>query len=107
MKQLLCAALAALASMSAWAQEMSLEDALRTGEAQSPRLAAQRYAVSAAGEQVGRSSELPDPKLRFGIENLPATGPDQFRTDKDFMTSRVIGLAQDFPNQDKRAARGG
>lgn len=41
---------------------------------------------------------FPDPKLRLGIENLPITGPDRFRYDRDFMTMRQIGWAQEFPN---------
>jgi outer membrane protein TolC len=87
------------------AQTLSLEDALRAGEAQSPRLAAQRAMISSATEQVGRAAQLPDPKLRLGIENLPVTGADRFRYDRDFMTMRQIGFAQDFPNGAKREAR--
>jgi outer membrane protein TolC len=100
------AVVALLASGNAPAQPLSLEDALRLGEAQSPRLSAQRFAVSAAEQQVGRATELPDPKARIGIENLPVSGPDRFRYDRDFMTSRAVGLVQEFPNQEKRAARG-
>jgi outer membrane protein TolC len=99
-----CAALA-LGVSSALAQALSLDDALRSGEAQSPRLAAQRAMLNSAGEQVGRAGELPDPKLRLGIENLPVSGPDRFRYDRDFMTMRQIGFAQEFPNGAKREAR--
>ena len=88
------------------AQPLSIEDALRAGEAHSPRLAAQRHAVDAASEQVGRARELPDPRLKFGIENLPVTGEDRFRYGRDFMTSGALGVMQEFPNSAKRAARG-
>ncbi len=87
------------------AQSLSLEDALRAGVAQAPRLAAQRHALSAAASQVGRAGELPDPRLKLGLENLPVTGTGRYRYDADFMTSRTIGIAQDFPNSAKRAAR--
>src|SRR5688500_11281253 len=87
------------------AQPLSLDEALRLGEAQSPRLVAQRHALSAAEEQTGRAGELPDPKLRLGIENLPVSGPDAFRYDRDSMTMRAIGITQEFPNSDKRSAR--
>ena len=73
----------------AFGQPLSLDDAVRAGEAQSPRLAAQRYSIQAAGEQIGRAAELPDPKLRLGIENLPVTGADRFRYDRDFMTAQL------------------
>ena len=104
MKALLVLLLAAWAPL-ATAQPLSLEEALRVGEAQSPRLAAQRQAVVSAEQQTGRAAELPDPKLRFGIENLPINGPDQFRYDREPMTQRVVGVAQEFPNQAKRQAR--
>ena len=99
-----CAVLA-LTVGPALGQGLSLEEALRVGELQSPRLAAQRAAVSATSQQVGRAGELPDPKLRLGIENLPVTGADRFRYDRDFMTMRNVGVMQEFPNSAKREAR--
>jgi outer membrane protein TolC len=91
-------------SPTAAAQPLSLEEALRAGEAQSPRLAAQRHMLSSTEAQVGRAGELPDPKLKLGIENLPVTGPDAWHYGRDFMTMRQIGLAQEFPNSAKRSA---
>ncbi|MDH5579589.1 MAG: TolC family protein, partial [Betaproteobacteria bacterium] len=96
---------AVLAAAPAQAQPLSLQEALRTAETQSPRLSAQRFAADAAAAQVGRAAELPDPKLRLGLENLPVTGEDRLRYDRDFMTMRSVGLMQEFPNADKRAAR--
>ena len=87
------------------AQTLSFVDALRAAEAQAPRLAAQRHAIAAAASQVGRAGELPDPRLRLGLENLPVSGPVSYRYDADFMTMRTIGIVQEFPNQAKRAAR--
>ena len=89
---------------SAGAQPLALEEALRLAEARSPRLAAQRHVLSSTEAQVGRAGELPDPKLKLGIENLPVSGPDRFHYDRDFMTMRQIGLVQEFPNSAKRAA---
>ena len=100
-----CLALA-LACVAARAQPLTLDEALRIGEAQSPRLAAQRHALSSATEQTARATELPDPKLRLGVENLPVTGADRFRYDRDFMTMRQIGFMQDFTHPAKREARG-
>jgi outer membrane protein TolC len=91
---------------AARAQGLTLDEALRVAEQQSPRLVAQRAMVSSAGHQAARASELPDPKLRLGIDNLPVTGEDRFRYDRDFMTMRSVGWMQDFPNQAKREARG-
>jgi outer membrane protein TolC len=95
----------ALVAAPALSQSLSLEEALRLGELQSPRLAAQRSAVAATSEQIGRAARLPDPKVRLGIENLPVSGDDRFRYDRDSMTMRAIGFVQDFPNAAKREAR--
>ena len=89
----------------ALAQVLTLEEALKIGEAQSPRLAAQRSAVVATSEQVGRAGQLPDPKLRLGIENLPVSGADRFHYDRDSMTMRAVGVMQEFPNSAKRESR--
>jgi outer membrane protein TolC len=96
---------AAIVAGTAGAQPLSLEDALRAADAHSPRLVAQRHAVSAAEHQRGRAGELPDPRLKLGIENLPVTGPDRYRYGADSMTAGVIGVAQEFPNAAKREAR--
>jgi outer membrane protein TolC len=94
----------AFAALPSFGQSLSLEDALKAGEAQSPRLAAQRHMLSSTEAQLGRAGELPDPKLRLGIENLPVTGPDRLHYGRDFMTMRQIALAQEFPNSAKRFA---
>ena len=89
----------------AHAQVLTLDEALRLGEEHSPRLAAQRSAVAASTEQVGRAAELPDPRLRLGIENLPVTGDDRLRYNSDSMTMGTLGVMQEFPNSAKREAR--
>jgi outer membrane protein TolC len=84
---------------------LSLAEALKIGERASPRLAAQGAALAAAEELVPRAGQLPDPKLRFGIDNLPVSGPDRFQYNTDSMTMRRIGLMQEFPNGEKRRLR--
>src|SRR5947199_175763 len=87
-------------------EPLPLAEALKIGERISPRLAAQGAALAAATELVPRARELPDPKLRIGVDNLPVNGADRFRYDSDFMTMRKIGVMQDFPNREKRRLRG-
>jgi len=99
-------ALAATLSYAADVGPLSLAEALKIGERDSPRLAAQGAALAAAKELVPRAGELPDPKLRIGIDNLPVSGADRFRYDADSMTMRRIGLMQEFPNGEKRQLRG-
>ncbi len=83
---------------------LTLDEAVALGVARSFKVASQSQAVQGAAEVVGRASELPDPKLRFGLENLPVTDNDRFRYDRDFMTMQRIGVMQEFPHGDKRAA---
>lgn len=96
------------AGLSAYAADLrplAFQEALQVAEQRSARLTAQAAAVGAAAEQVSRASELPDPKLRLGLENVPVSSPDAFSLTRDFMTMRRIGYAQDVPNADKRQAR--
>jgi len=99
-----CIVISAAAPQAA-AQALSLEDAIRIGEARSARLAAQSAAVTAASDLVDRASQLPDPKLKFGLENVPVSGEDAWSLTRDFMTMKRIGVMQDIVNGDKRKAR--
>ncbi len=99
-------ALSAPLAYAASTEPLPLAEALKIGEKISPRLAAQDAALAAASELVPRARELPDPKLRIGVDNLPVNGADRFRYDSDFMTMRKIGVMQDFPNREKRRLRG-
>ena len=99
-------ALAAPFAHSAGTEPLPLAEAQRIGEKISPRLVAQGAALAAATELVPRARELPDPKLRIGIENLPVNGADRFEYNTDSMTMRRIGVMQDFPNAEKRRLRG-
>jgi outer membrane protein TolC len=102
----LSVAVAAPSARAAGMEPLPFAEALKIGETISPRLAAQSAALAAATELVPRAGELPDPKLRIGVDNLPVNGADRFRYDADFMTMRKIGLMQDFPNREKRRLRG-
>lgn len=95
-----------IAAIAADLRPLQFEEAVLIAEQRSARLAAQRSSVDAASEQVPRASELPDPKLRLGIDNLPVSDPDAFSLTRDFMTMRRIGYMQDVPNSQKRQARG-
>jgi outer membrane protein TolC len=97
---------AAAAVHAADPRPLGFNEALAIAEQRSTRLAAQSATVSAATEQVGRATELPDPKLRFGVDNLPVSGSDAYSLTRDFMTMKRIGFLQDFPNGDKLKARG-
>ena len=85
---------------------LGLTEALAIADRESSLLSAQRSAIVAAEEMTVAARELPDPKLKFGIENLPADGPDRYSLTRDFMTMRKIGVAQEFVRDEKREIKG-
>lgn len=87
------------------AQALSLAEAIRIGEARSARLAAQSAAVAATSGLADRALQLPDPKLRLGLDNVPVSGPDSLSLTADSMTMKRIGVMQEVPSGDKRRAR--
>jgi cobalt-zinc-cadmium efflux system outer membrane protein len=91
-------------SSGALADPLSFNAALSLAERSSADIEAQTAGVDAARSASRAAGALPDPKLAFGVDNLPATGPDQWRVDRDFMTMRKIGVMQDFPSIAKRRA---
>ena len=84
---------------------LSLAEALRVAVANSPQLASQRAMVDAAREMAGPAGELPDPKLKLGVENVPTNGADGWSLTRDFMTMSKIGVMQEFPREEKRRLR--
>lgn len=95
-----------LPSTAQAATSLSLAEALAIADRESSLLSAQRSAIVAAEEMTVSARELPDPKLKFGIDNLPADGPDRFSLTRDFMTMRKISVAQEFVRDEKREIRG-
>jgi outer membrane protein TolC len=87
------------------AEPMGFAQALSLAQARSRALAAQDSAVLAAKEMAGASGQLPDPRLKLGINNLPINGEEQFSLSRDFMTMRSVGVMQEFTREDKRRSR--
>jgi len=81
---------------------LTIEAAQRLAVARSRQLSAQDMAVAASREMAVAAGQLPDPVLKLGIDNLPASGPDQFNVTRDFMTMRRIGVMQEITRSDKR-----
>jgi outer membrane protein TolC len=85
---------------------LSFNEALSIAVRDSSLLSAQRSAIAAAEEATVSARELPDPKLKFGVDNFPLDGPDKYSLTRDFMTMRRIGVAQEFPRSEKREIKG-
>jgi outer membrane protein TolC len=101
---LLTAAVAALAAGPAQAAPMTYAAALQIAAANAPSLAAKAKAVRAAQLSSVGAGRLPDPKVRFGVDNFPASGPPAGRFGPDSMTMATVGVMQDMPNGAKRGA---
>jgi outer membrane protein TolC len=95
----------ALASVSAQAQSLSLEEAQRRAVDRSRLLAAQEATVRSSREMAVAAGQLPDPVLKAGIDNLPINGEDRFSLTRDFMTMRRIGVMQELTRGQKRGLR--
>jgi outer membrane protein TolC len=101
----LLAALAGGGPARAAEPPLSYAEAVRLAVTRSPQLEAQRAMADASREMAGPAGELPDPKLKLGVENVPTSGPDAWSLTRDFMTMQKIGLMQEFPREDKRRLR--
>jgi outer membrane protein TolC len=96
-----------LLSASAHAQEpdvLTLSQAVALATDDQPQLAALASQEQAAREAAHAEGELPDPKLAFGVENLPVTGDDAFDVGREDMTMITLGLMQDVVTREKRQA---
>lgn len=98
-------ALCALGSAETRAEteSLSLNQAVALAAPNAPQVAAQSAAAASLKETAVQSRQLPDPKLKLGIINVPT---DTFSLTEDFMTMRTIGIEQMVPGGNKRALRG-
>jgi cobalt-zinc-cadmium efflux system outer membrane protein len=87
------------------ASALTLDQALSIAEQEAPSLDAQAANLQAARSAAVPAGELPDPKLKLGLQNVPIEGEQQWRLGEDFMTMQMVGVMQDVPNRAKRRAR--
>ena len=87
------------------AEPLTFDAALQIATRSSPEIAQQSANVEAARSTSIAAGRLPDPKLLFGVEDLPVTGPNKWSLTQDDFTMRKIGLMQDIPNGAKRTAQ--
>jgi outer membrane protein TolC len=102
-------AFAAFALFTSFAQAqsagLSLEQALELASTRSASSQAAAASVQASREMAIKADQLPDPMVKFGIDNLPVNGADKFSLTRDFMTMRRVGVEQQWLSSDKRVAR--
>lgn len=83
---------------------LTLAEAVALVAEDQPQLNAIAAQEQAALEAARAEKALPDPKLAFGLENLPVTGDDAFRVGPEEMTMVTIGVMQDVVTRAKREA---
>lgn len=85
---------------------LTLDEAAQLALANQPLLASQQADITAAEKNAVAAEQLPDPKLKVGLNDLPVTGSDAFSVRRDNFTEFKVGISQDFPRVEKRRLRG-
>lgn len=83
---------------------LTLAEAVRLVSEDQPQLRSLASQEQAALASAQSETELPDPKLVFGFQNVPVTGDDAFRLNRDDMTMLGVGVMQDVVTRRKREA---
>ncbi|MBX7500948.1 TolC family protein [Qipengyuania sp. YG27] len=89
------------------AQSVGYEEALRAATSDQPQVRTSELRLDARREIADAADELPDPRLRAGIQNLPLSGPAAFELNRQLPTQIQVGIEQEIPNLAKRRARSG
>ncbi len=84
------------------AAEFSLQETLLAAENYSAELSANRNQSDALSSMADSARQLPDPKLKFGIENVPVQGSNSHRFTREGMTMQRISVMQEYVSEDKR-----
>ena len=92
----------AVSVSAAHAAEFSLQQTLTAAEHYSAELSANRNQSNALSAMADSARELPDPKLQFGIENVPVQGSNNHRFTREGMTMQRIGIMQEYVSGEKR-----
>ena len=94
----------AMLAGAAHAAPLTYAGALQLADQSAPSLQATAADIRAARSSAIAAGRLPDPKLAFGVEGFPVSGPNAGRpAQADFSAVRV-GIMQDLPNGAKRRA---
>lgn len=93
-----------LVAGGAQAAPLTFAAALDAAQRTSPTLQARARQVDSARAAARAAGALPDPKIAFGLDNFPVSGPPAGRFNGDSMTMARVGVIQDVPNGAKRAA---
>lgn len=92
-----------IAWANATATPLTLSEAQELALIDQPQILAQQAVVQSQSDAAIAARQLPDPKLKLALQNVPT---DSFSLSEDFMTQRTIAIEQMFPGGNKRELRG-
>jgi outer membrane protein TolC len=96
---------AALLPVLGTAAPLTLEQAIERAVQRSEATRSARAGVLGASQAARAAGPLPDPMLGVSLDNVPVTGPDRFRTNREDMTMKRIALSQEWVSPHKRQLR--
>ncbi|MGH8242535.1 MAG: TolC family protein [Steroidobacteraceae bacterium] len=82
--------------------ELTFDEAVARSLQGAPQVIARAEGATSMRELAVSAGRLPDPALMLNLNDLPVDGPDAWSTTADFMTMRMVGVMQEFPNGKKR-----
>lgn len=91
-----------LCLFSVTAEATTLTQALSAAQSYSAELSANAHQVNALNNMADSAMQLPDPKLEFGLDNVPVQGNNDARMTREGMTMQKIGIQQQYVSSTKR-----
>lgn len=88
----------------AYAQDLSFSEAIAQAGVEGPTIDAGAARIEAARRERRAAGRLPDPELVLAYDNVPITGPDRLRLNRDEMTMSRVGIMQEMPSGAERGA---
>ena len=95
---------ALVAASAARAEPLTYTQALALARSDAPAVRAGALGVEAAEAAIEAAGRLPDPRLSFGLDGFPVSGPAAGRLDGIEMTNVQVGLQQEVPSRARRRA---
>lgn len=86
------------------AEPLTFDAALARAASDAPALRASALGVEAMQAEAVAAGQLPDPRLSFGLDGFPVTGPVAGQFDEDDFTILRLGIQQDVPSRARRRA---
>lgn len=84
------------------AESWTLAQTLTAAQRYSAEISASKNEAQALDAMADSARELPDPQLRFGIENVPVQGSNGRRLTREGMTMQRVGVMQRYVSEEKR-----